>query len=166
MCRTLSGLCRALAASATLMLAACDSASNPTAVAAQEAAIKAAEAAAAATPVSVLVRGTVVDAAGRPIVGAVIECPGEDVLCTRPFADVIAEGHEHQVGTTDAIGSFEFVATSRSDEDGFLMNANGRGYQVAWREVAWPRRTCSSDQPGCTVTVHFTLVPTESNGEE
>jgi hypothetical protein len=163
---TLLRLGRAVtAASATLVLVGCGTESNPVAIAAQEAAVKAAEAAAAATPVSVVVRGTVVDAAGRPIADATIECPGENVQCTHPFADVVAEGHEHQVASTNESGFYEIVATTRTGDSGFMMNANGRGYLVAWHQVSWPRRTCSSDQPGCTVTVNFQLKSVEDNGE-
>jgi hypothetical protein len=39
------------------------------------------------------------------------------------------------------------------------MNANARGYEVAWQDVAWPDAGCSSDQPRCAVTVNFKLNP-------
>lgn len=59
------------------------------------------------------------------------------------------------------IRGYEIIATSRTGASRFLMNANGQGYEVAWREVAWPRAACSSEQPGCTVTVDFTLRPVQ-----
>jgi hypothetical protein len=144
--------------SAMLMLAACSGDTSVPTAAAQEAAIKAAEAAAAATPVSVTIRGSVADPSGRHLANAAIECLG-DVQCTGPNADVIAEGHEHRITATDANGRFHIVATSRSGGNGFLMNANARGYEVAWREVAWPDAACSADQPRCAVTVDFRLNP-------
>ena len=144
--------------SAILMLAACSSDTSVPTAAAQEAAIKAAEAAAAATPVSVTIRGSVVDLSNRHMANAAIECLG-DVQCAGPNSDVIGEGHDHRITTTDANGLFHIVATSRSGASGFLMNANARGYEVAWKDVAWPSSACSSDQPRCTVTVNFKLNP-------
>jgi hypothetical protein len=151
------------AGSALLMLTACGDTSTPTAQA-QAAAIKAAEAAAAATPVSVTVRGSVVDSSNRQLANATIECLG-DVQCTQPFSDVSAEWHDHRVGTTDATGQFQIVATSRSGGSGFLMNANARGFEVQWQEVAWPHPACSSDQPHCAITVNFRLASLQDTGE-
>jgi hypothetical protein len=78
---------------------------------------------------------------------------------------VISEGHDHRITTTDANGQYHIVATSRAGGSGFLMNANARGYEVAWRDVAWPDAGCSSDQPRCTVTVDFKLNPLGEVGE-
>jgi hypothetical protein len=39
-----------------------------------------------------------------------------------------------------------------------MMNANGRGYQVEWREVVWPDAACTPDQGRCTLRVDFKLV--------
>jgi hypothetical protein len=147
-----------IAGSAMLVLAACGSDTSVPTAAAQEAAVKAAEAAAAATPVSVTVRGTVFDSSSRHMANAAIECLG-DVQCTGPNADVTAEGHDHRITTTDANGQFHIVATSRAGGNGFLMNANARGYEVAWRDVTWPDAACSADQARCTVTVNFSLNP-------
>lgn len=148
------------AGSAVLTLAACGGASSPTAPAQPVAATRAAEmqVEAAAAPVSVTVRGTVVDSAGRPLANINIECVG-DAHCTPANYDVSAEGHEHRAGRTDANGSYEVVATSASGGAGgaFLMNANGLGYQVGWRQVAWPRPACTSDQARCALSVNFAL---------
>lgn len=150
--------------SAMLMLAACGGDTSIPSAPAQEAAIKAAEAAAAATPVSVTVRGSVVDSSNRRMANAAIECLG-DVHCTGPNSDVIEEGHDHRITTTDANGLYHIVATSRSGASGFLMNANARGFEVQWTEVGWPAPACSSDQPRCTVTVNFKLNPLADTDE-
>ena len=152
-----------VAGSAMLVLTACGDTSIPSAPA-QEAAIKAAEAAAAATPVSVTIRGSVVDSSNRQLANAAIECLG-DVQCTQPFSDVSAEGHDHRVGTTDGNGQYHIVATSRSGGSGFLMNANARGFEVQWQEVTWPDVACSSEQPRCAITVNFKLASLEDLGE-
>ena len=149
------------AGSAMLILAACGGTSTPTAPAEAVAATKATVTAtdAAAAPVtSAKVRGTVVDSSDRRLANATVECLG-DVVCAGPYGDVSAEGHGHQVTTTDADGSYEIVATSRSGgaRGPFLMNANGRGYQVEWRQVEWPDPACTSDQARCAIIVDFTL---------
>jgi hypothetical protein len=115
--------------------------------------------AAAAPPTSITVRGTVVDSSNRRLANATVECPGDDVSCAGPYSQVTAEGHGHQVTTTGADGSYEIVATSRSGgaRGPFLINANGRGYQVEWRQVEWPDPACTSDQARCAITVDFTL---------
>ena len=152
------------AGSAILILAACGSASTPTGPAEGVAATKPAAAAtdaAAAVPASITVRGTVVDSSNRRLANATVECPGDDVSCAGPLSQVTAEGHGHRVTTTGADGSYEIVATSRSGgaTGRFLMNANGRGYQVAWRQVEWPDPACTSDQARCAITVNFSLTP-------
>jgi hypothetical protein len=141
-----------------LMLAACDGTSTPTAPAEAAAAPKTVAEAAATTPVSVAVRGSVVDSSNRPLANITIECPG-DIQCKGFYSDLIAEGHDHQVGRTDANGLYALVATGRWEGpgSGFLMNANGRGYEVQWRRIEWPDPACSSDQPGCAITVSFSL---------
>jgi hypothetical protein len=151
------------AGSAILILASCGGPSAPTAPAEVVAATKSAATAtgaAADTSTSITVRGTVVDSSNRRLADATIECPG-DVVCAGPYGQVSAEGHGHQVMRTRADGSYELVATSRSGgaTGGFLMNANGRGYQVAWRQVEWPDPACTSDQARCAVTVDFSLTP-------
>jgi hypothetical protein len=152
------------AGSAILILAACGGSSAPTAPAEVVAATKSAgpaTGAAADAATSITVRGTVVDSSNRRLADATIECPG-DVVCAGPNGgQVSAEGHGHQAMRTRADGSYELVATSRSGgaKGGFLMNANGRGYQVAWRQVEWPDPACTSDQPRCAVTVDFSLTP-------
>jgi len=153
-----------VAGSAMLVLTACGSDTSVPSAPAQEAAIKAAEAAAAATPVSVTIRGSVVDASNRQLANAAIECLG-DVQCTKPYADVISEGHDHRITTTDANGQYHIVATSRAGGSGFLMNANARGFEVQWQDVTWPDAACSSDQPRCAVTVNFRLPPLQDSGE-
>jgi ABC-type phosphate transport system substrate-binding protein len=152
---TLQRLGRALAAgSAALTLAACGGETSVPSAPAPEAAIEAA----AAAPVSVTIRGSVVDPSNRQMKNAAIECLG-DVQCTGPNADLIQEGHGHRITTTDANGLYHIVATSRSGGAGFLMNANARGFEVQWREVAWPDAACSADQPRCALTVDFKLRP-------
>jgi hypothetical protein len=134
-----------------LILAACGGGSStPTAP----------EPAAATVPVSVTVRGSVVDSSNRQVANATIECLG-DVQCSLPGSEVSAEGHEHHAGTTDANGAYEIVATGRSAGagSGFMMNANGRGYQVEWHQVSWPLPACTADEARCTVTVNFRLAP-------
>ena len=115
---------------------------------------------AAPEPVSITVRGSVVDSSNRPLANVTIECPG-DVECTERFPEVSADGHGHQVQRTDANGLYEIVATSRpgATASGFLMNANGRGYEVQWRQVEWPGPACTWDQPRCALTVDFRLTP-------
>jgi hypothetical protein len=146
------------AGSAMVILAACGSTPTPTAPAEAVVAEKATSTGAAAAPVSVTVRGSVVDSSNRQLANITIECLG-DVQCTGPNYQVIAEGHDHRVGTTDTNGRFEVVATSRSgaSASGFLMNANGRGYEVQWRQIEWPDLACSADQARCALTVNFML---------
>jgi protocatechuate 3,4-dioxygenase beta subunit len=151
------------AGSAMLILAACGSTSTPTSPAEAVAATKAAEtptAGAAGPATSMTVRGTVVDSSNRLLANATIECLG-DVVCAGPYRQVSAEGHGHQVTKTGADGSYEIVATSPSGSatGWLLMNANGRGYQVEWRQVEWPDPACTSDQARCAVTVNFSLTP-------
>jgi hypothetical protein len=107
---------------------------------------------------SAIVRGTVRDSAGRLMANAQVECLGE-VECTGLFAELSAEGHEHRATTTDANGVYETRVISRPGgaRDGFLMNANARGYQVEWRRVAFRDPSCTSDQSRCALTVDFTL---------
>lgn len=161
---TLRRLGRALPAGwAMLILAACGTTSTPTTVPEAVSATKPTATttlAATAAATSVTVRGTVVDSSNRRLANATIECPG-DVLCTGPYGQVSAEGHGHQVTRTDANGSYELVATSLSGgaTGSFLMNANGHGYQVEWRQVEWPDPACTSDQARCAVTVDFRLTP-------
>ncbi len=150
-----------------LIFAACGGTSTPTApTEAAVAAKAAAPAAAAATdapaaPVSVTVRGSVVDSSGQPLANVNIECPEEVVHCTQPEDQPSAQGHQHRIETTDAHGSYELVATDQSGgtASGFSMNANGPTYQVAWQQVRWPNRACTSDQPQCTISVNFKLAP-------
>jgi len=148
------------AGSVMLILAACGGTSTPTAPAEEPAATKATAALAAGAPSSVTVRGSVVDSSNRLLANANIECLG-DVQCTGPYAEVSAEGHEHRVATTDANGVYRIVATRQSEgaASRFMMNANGRGYQVEWREVEWPDPACTSDQARCAITVDFRLTP-------
>lgn len=147
--------------SALVLVGACDSTSTP--VSPSSATGAAATAATAATAVassaSVLIRGTVVDAANRPVGDAYVECPTE-VTCVRP-GQVNAGGHEHRATTTRADGSYEVVAAGMpADGSGvFRMNANRLGYQVEWREVKWPDPACTWDRTGCALTVDFSLSP-------
>jgi len=150
------------AGSAILILAACGGTSTPTAPAEAVRGTKAAATpteAASAPATSITVRGVVVDSSNRPLANVTVECPGAEVRCAGAYGDVSAEGHEHQVTKTDTNGSFEIVATSRSGgaAGSFLMNANGRGYQVEWRQVRWPDPACTSDQARCSATVNFSL---------
>ena len=144
-----------------LMLAACGGTSTPTAPPESVAAKATAPVpdAAAAPATSITVRGTVVDSSSRRLANATIECPGDEVSCTGPYSEVSAEGHGHHATKTDANGSYEIVATSRpgGGTGRFLMNANGRGYQVEWQQVAWPDPACTADQARCAVTVNFRL---------
>ena len=161
MSSVLPRLGRVLAAgSAVLILAACDSTSTPMAPTEATASAKSATSGAAAAPVSATVRGSVVDSTNRVLANVNIECLG-DVHCTLPDYQVSADGHEHRAGKTDANGAFEIVATSLpgTSSTGFLMNANGQGYEVQWQQVTWPGPACSSDQPRCNLTVNFRLNP-------
>jgi len=146
------------AGAAMLVLAACGGAPTPTASTEAPVVAKApATEAEAATPASVTVRGTVLDSSNRPVANANVECLG-DVHCTGTNEELSAEGHEHRAVQTDAHGSYQVVATSQSaGGSGFSMNANGQGYQVEWRQVAWPDPGCTSSQPHCALTVNFTL---------
>jgi hypothetical protein len=140
-----------------LMLVACDNASAPTAPAEAVVSTRATAAVVAAAPVSVTVRGFVVDSSDRRLANINIECLG-NVTCAGPHSQPSAEGHDHRVGATNADGSYEVVATSRGDAgSGFMMNANRQGYQVEWRQVAWPDPACTSDQARCALTVNFKL---------
>jgi hypothetical protein len=125
------------------------------------AAMKTATQTSAAEPVSATIRGTVVDSSNRPLANMNVECLG-DVHCTQPDYQVSAEGHQHRITQTDAKGAFEIVANSLpgTSSASFMMNANGQGYDVAWRQVAWPGPACSSGQARCTVSVSFKLNPT------
>ncbi len=158
---------RVLAAgSAVLILAACDSTSTPMAPTEATASAKSATAAAAANPVSATVRGSVMDSTNRLLANVNIECLG-DVNCALPDYQVSADGHQHRVGKTDANGAFEIVATGLpgSSSSGFMMNANGQGYEVQWQQVTWPGPACSSDQPRCIVAVNFRLNPMSEPAE-
>lgn len=145
------------AAVAIATLAACDSTSMPTA--SQSAGTTQATAATGAPVTSIAVRGSVVDSFDRPVANAVIECVGE-VRCIRG-SDITEEGHEHRATKTDENGLYGTIATSQALDGtgGFMMNANGRGYEVSWRSVEWPDLACTSDQARCSVTVHFRLAP-------
>jgi hypothetical protein len=146
-------------ASAALVLAACGGGTSvPTAPADPVVSAKAAVTAdaAAAVPVSMTVRGSVVDSSNRPLRGINIECLG-DAHCEPPHYEPSADGHQHRVDKTDANGSYELVATSQSGgaAGAFSMNANGQGYQVEWRQVSWPEPACTADR--CAATVNFRL---------
>lgn len=147
-----------LAGATVLALVACDSTSAPTSPQEPVVAARAPEQRVVAAPLSVTIRGTVVDTSNRPLARANVECLG-DVQCTGPYGDVGADGHDHRVSTTDANGTYHIVATSESGDAaiGFMMNANGPGYQVEWRLVQWPGPACTSGHPGCTLTVDFRL---------
>jgi len=148
------------AGSALLFLAACDGTSAPTAPVSTVVPRAATSAASATTPASILVRGLVVDSSNRPLANAQLECPGP-VRCASPNERVSAEGHDHHATTTDTNGAYAIVATdlSAGSASGFLMNANGRGYLVDWRQLEWPVPACTSDEARCAVTVNFTLTP-------
>jgi hypothetical protein len=151
------------AAAATVTIAACGGSSVLTTWSDESAELKSATRdAAAAEPASATIRGSVVDSSNRALANVNIECLG-DVRCAEPGAQVVAEGHEHQVGQTDANGRFEIVASSLpgTSSTGFMMNANRRGYEVTWKQVAWPGPACSSDQARCTITVDFKVNPTQ-----
>jgi hypothetical protein len=137
---------------ATLTLVACDKTSTP--------ATPSAEATTSATSTgspttSITVRGSVVDSENRLLPNMAIECLG-DVICEPSGFDVTTAGHQHRVENTDSNGSFSMVAIGHAGSRGsFLVNANGAGYQVGWRQVEWPDASCTSDR--CTVTVDFKL---------
>jgi hypothetical protein len=140
---------------AVVVLGACGGTSTPTATEVAAAAKAPSVEAVATSPTSIAVSGTVFDSANRPVAGANIECPGS-VHCSPNGEDVGADGHEHRVLQTDANGAYKLVANGQS-ADSFPMNANGQGYQVAWRQVAWPDASCTWEQAHCAVTVNFTL---------
>jgi hypothetical protein len=113
----------------------------------------------------VVIRGSVVDAANRPLADAVVECVGDGVVCSNPYS-VGAGGHEHRATRTDAQGRYETSASMpRAGARRFMMNANGRGYQVSWQEVGWPDGSCTSDQARCSMTVNFRLTPIDDHAE-
>ncbi len=148
------------AGSAALILVACGGSSMLTTASDETpAAMKtASQNAAAASPVSATIRGTVVDSSNQRLAGMNIECLG-NVHCTLPDYQVSSQGHQHRVTQTDANGAFEVVASSLpgTSSTTFMMNANGQGFAVAWQQVTWPGPACSSDQSRCTVTVNFKL---------
>ena len=117
----------------------------------------------ATAPVSATIRGTVVDASNRSLANMTVECLG-DVHCTQPQYQVSADGQgqAHRITFTDAKGAFVLVANSLpgTSSASFMMNANGLGYDEAWRQVAWPGPACSSSESRCTVTVDFKLSAT------
>jgi hypothetical protein len=148
------GLARTLpAGSAMLMLAACSSATAPTA--------PEAKAATMATQTRVpsssgIIRGLVVDPANRPVANAVVECMS-DAQCTL-FADVSAQDGPDQGVKTNANGFYE-LKVSRSGGGGFFLSASALGYEIQRQEVRLPDSACTWDQPKCAITVNFTLTP-------
>jgi hypothetical protein len=148
----------ASAAASALILAACSETATPTAPVEELAAQQLTPPAAAAAPVTVTVRGSVVDAENRAVAGAHIECLGS-VDCGGSQGEVSAEGHEHRYAITGDDGRYELRATGDSGT-GFLMNANHRSYEQDWRQVEWPGDPACAADGDCTVTVNFTLRPT------
>lgn len=139
---------------AMLMLAACGSTTAPTA----PAAVTATVAKEAAPSASAIVRGQVVDLANRPVANANVECTS-DAQCTLA-GDVAAQDGPDQGVKTNANGFYQ-MRVSRSGGVAFILNASARGFGVVWREVQLPDPTCTWDQPGCAVTVNFTLTPAD-----
>ncbi len=140
--------------SAMLMLAACGTTPAPTTAEAVTA-TKTTEQVASA---SGIVRGIVVDPANRPVANANIEC-ASNAQCTL-FSDVSAQDGADQGVRTNANGYYQ-LKVSRSGEGAFLLNATARGYGIEWREVQLPDPACTWDQPGCAITLNFTLNPAE-----
>jgi hypothetical protein len=143
------------AGSAMLVLAACGSSSVPTAPAA---AVTTAVAKEAAPTASATVRGQVVDLANRPLANANVEC-SSNAQCTLA-GEVIAQDGPDQGVKTNANGFYQ-MRVSRSGGGAFLLNASARGFGIVWHEVQLPDPTCTWDQPGCAVTVNFTLTPVD-----
>jgi hypothetical protein len=142
------------AAMTALMLGACSNTASPTASTATVA-----TAAAEQQPTSsITLQGTVVDASGRPMANAEVECMG-DVQCVPSSAQVIEQDGPDLGVKTNAAGAYVMVARRSGSSDRFLMNASARGYELMIREVAFRDPTCSSDRADCTVTVNFTLAP-------
>jgi hypothetical protein len=156
--RTLLGRTRFVLAvgPAVLLLAACSDTSSPTSSEAVVARVTATSASAAEQgSTSMTIRGIVVDSDNRRLAGITIECLG-DVTCRSGDGDLIAEGHDHRIETTDADGTFEIFADGAPQATGsFLVNANGRGYHVRWLQVQWPSPTCTADR--CATDLHFEL---------
>lgn len=140
------------AGSAMLMLAACSSTPLPTAASttAATATVKGAQ----VVPSSGVIRGQVTDAAGRPLVGANVECTS-NAQCTL-YGDVSAQDGVDQGVKTNANGYYQLKLT-RAGEGAFSVNASAAGYQIQWRDVQLPDPACTWDQPGCGVTVNFAL---------
>jgi len=158
------GLGRALpAASAILALAACGdsmTATAPSAIQRPTATKAVAPTAAPQQASSVLVRGSVVDLANRPVVNANVECMGSNVKCMGQGIDVGAQDGPDSGVKTDASGAYALVVTQSGGlAGGFLLDANARGFQIVWRQLAVPSATCTPDQPSCTIILNFTLSP-------
>jgi hypothetical protein len=143
------------AAAAMLTFVACGS-TTPTAATAAATTVQ--PLASSSAPSSITVQGTVVDSANRPLSNIEVECMG-DVQCA-PFGTQVSEqdGPDHGV-KTNADGAYLIVATHAGSGGTFLMGASGLGYEVQFRNVAFPASACSSDQAGCAVSVNFALTP-------
>lgn len=139
------------AGSAFLLLAACGSTPAPTATEA----VAATSATAAGQPSSVIVSGLVVDSSNRPLASAIVECMG-NLQCTGIGEVAAQDGGDFNV-KTDANGFYKLIVTGRGA--GNFLGASAKGYQVAWRALQLPDPACTSDQPGCAVSVNFTLTP-------
>lgn len=154
----LRGIGRALpAGSVMLLLAACGSTPAPTTAGAV--AVTAERADGDTLPMSsAIVRGLVVDSANRPVAGANVEC-SSDAQC-KLFTDVSAQDGIDQGVKTNANGTYVMIV-SHAGTSGFLLNASARGFALVWQDVRMPGPSCSWDQPGCSLTVNFTLTSAE-----
>src|SRR5512138_1211420 len=115
---------RLAAGAAALWVAACGSSSAPTA--ADPPTVRTATSVAGTQAVqqptaSALIRGRVLDGAGRPVANAMVECASNNE-CTR-FADVSAQDGPDDGVLTDANGVYQ-IKIARSGDGAFLMGAS------------------------------------------
>jgi hypothetical protein len=142
------------AAVTALALAACSSNTASPTGATAAAATAAAEQLPAA---SMIVQGTVVDAAGRPM-AAQVECMG-DVQCVAFGSQVIQQDGPDDGVKTNAAGGYVMVVRRTGTSDRFLMNATAKSYEMMIRDVAFADPSCTADRSDCVVNVNFTLAP-------
>ncbi len=141
---------------AVLMLAACGSSSTPTSASTAAQTTTAATAMSAKDP-SVLVRGVVVDPAGRPVAGANVECMGNNVTCVPPGTQVIAQDGPDDGVFTGTDGTYAMVLTALSSGP-VMLNAHALKYELQMQQLRFPDANCSADQARCAVTLNFRLV--------
>ncbi len=106
-----------------------------------------------ASAASVIIRGSVVDSANRPVANAQVTCASPQ--CTL-LLELGAAHHTWVQGTaTNASGSYEMRV--RAGQASFLVSASARGYETQLREARLPNAACRWDQPGCSISLSFTL---------